>query len=616
MIVALLIAGFFIVSCKDENNSNKPAPTITLTPTSTSNAPGQAVSTSVVVDAPEGGKKLTILVNGAANAAIPDVDLAGETSKTVAASYTIPASAVVGSTIVLSFQATDAKDQASLISSFTITISAVPAKQVVVISGNITENTAWTKDKIYKLIDKVRIGRDEKDGSGVPQITATATLTIEAGTLIIGERASKGTLIVQRGSKLIAEGTATSPIIFTSERAIGTREAGDWGGVVICGKAANNIKAAAGSPIPDGVAELEGAYGGFHGSASPDNADNSGSLKFVRIEYAGVPIQPNQEINGLTFGSVGSGTTIENVQVSYSNDDSFEWFGGTVNCKNLIAFRGLDDDFDTDNGFSGHVQFGLGIRGAQIADQSGSNGFESDNDGTGSGNQPYTSAVFSNMTLIGPKETRETPISVQFQSAAQLRRNTRLNIINSFFTSYPNGVFIDNNGSVVTTDNATNGDLKLKNNLVAGVNNWGGNGFGSTGAIFASAPANGANHPNNPRGFRVAAGTGAFSNGVYTVTPAQISSQEAEAWFVSVGNTIVDSWNDGATSTNSTIINGNLFENGTPTVIPPAGSALLTGGSVAGFTGFQDVSYRGAFSTTDWTAQWANWNPQTTDYSK
>lgn len=130
-------------------------------------------------------------------------------------------------------------------------------------------------------------------------------------------------------------------------------------------------------------------------------------MSYVRVEFAGYPFEKDKEINGITFGSVGDGTKVDHLQVSYSNDDSYEWFGGTVNCKNLIAFRGWDDDFDTDNGFSGQVQYGLSVRDARIADVSQSNGFESDNDASGSTAQPYTSATFSNMTFVGPKAVDE-----------------------------------------------------------------------------------------------------------------------------------------------------------------------------------------------------------------
>lgn len=199
-----------------------------------------------------------------------------------------------------------------------------------------------------------------------------AELTLQPGTVIKGDKTSKASLIVERGGKLHAQGTKSEPIVFTSAQPKGNRKPGDWGGIILCGKAPNNQK----------EMQIEGGPRTRHGGSDP--ADNSGTLSYVRIEFAGYPFQANQEINGLTMGSVGSGTKIDHIQVSYSNDDSYEWFGGTVNCKHLIAYKGWDDDFDTDNGFCGKVQFCLSIRDSRIADTSNSNGFESDNwkDGT------------------------------------------------------------------------------------------------------------------------------------------------------------------------------------------------------------------------------------------
>ena len=156
-----------------------------------------------------------------------------------------------------------------------VTVSVVPPKTIIDVTGVIEGNVTWTKDKIYRLKGYVRVGEEAVSGT----ITKKGQLTIQAGTIIIGDKATKGTLIVQRESKLIAEGTAAEPIIFTSAEGIGSRSPGDWGGVVICGKAPNNLT---------GVAELEGGYKGFHGGTVAD--DNSGSLKYVRIEYAGYPV--------------------------------------------------------------------------------------------------------------------------------------------------------------------------------------------------------------------------------------------------------------------------------------------------------------------------------------
>ena len=613
----------FFSSCK-KTETNKPAPSVTVTPTAASDLAGKAVTTSVQVDSPEGGVTLAILVNGAANTALPDVALDGTASQTVPISFTIPANATAGNIYVITFQASDKKDQLSQVSVFTVSVSAVAAKTIVdVPAGNIITNTTWTADKIYRLNGFVRIGKDEKPSAGVmaPVISNPTTLTIEAGTVIYGKTGTPGgTLIVQRGSKIIANGTAAKPIVFTSEKAVGTKKSGDWGGVVLCGQAANNILNSA-STGTAGIEELEGGYGGFHGGgASPDNTDNSGTLKYVRIEYAGYPVNPNQEINGLTLGSVGSGTILSYIQVTYANDDSYEWFGGAVNADHLIAYKGIDDDFDTDNGFSGKVQFGLGIRDSNIADQSGSNGFECDNDAAGSSNTPVTTAQFSNMTIIGGKATSGTTIDLQFQNGAQIRRNAQQDIFNSIITAYPNGIYIDNAlGSPGTVSNATNGLLQMKNNILAGVEGWGGNGFGTAATpdeiTALGLSGAGSNHPNAPRGRVVAGGVGAFANGVfgYTTGELQINAKAPVLWFKD-NNTLLTKWSDSGLSST-------IFEplNGSPTLLPTAASPLLSGADFTGLTGFTSVTYRGAFGATDWTKEggtWVNWNPQITDYSR
>ena len=623
MAISVLFASLLLLFCTSCSNEEKgPAPVITLSSTETSNLAGADVSTTVTVDAPEGGYSLQILVNGVEDSNLPSVTLNGTQSQDVVVDYTIPANAGIGSVINITFKALDKANQESSSALFAVTVSDIPAKEIVEVSGTITTDTHWTVDKIYRLNGFVRVGTDTKDinaPGNAPTIKNTAILTIDAGTVIYGKVGTPGgALIIQRGSKIMAMGTASNPIVFTSEKAIGTRKSGDWAGLVICGKSLNNFGVSASTGVA-GLEELEGAYGGFHGGgASPDAADNSGMLQYVRIEYAGYPINPNQELNGLTFASVGSGTTVDHVQVSFSNDDSFEWFGGTVNCTNLIAYKGIDDDFDTDNGYSGKVQFGLGIRDGNIADQSGSNGFESDNDAAGSSNTPFTNAVFSNITIVGAKATSGTTIDIQFQNGVQIRRNSKLDIINSFITAYPNGIFIDNAlGAPGTIANATAGELVLKNNVLAGVEGWGGNGFGTAATADEIAAlglsAAGSNHANNPRGRVIAGGVGAFSNGAFTLTTEiQISATNPMPWFTSL-NVVKAKWNDATLG-----LNANIFEplNGTPTLLPLAGSILLTGSDFTGYTGFASVTHKGAFGTTDWTLGWVNWNPQIKDYSK
>ena len=321
-----------------------------------------------------------------------------------------------------------------------------PATNVTIPAGHITANATWTSGNVYLL-------------NGWVYVDAGVTLTIQPGTIIRGDKTNKGALIIERGGKLMAAGTAAQPIVFTSNQAPGSRDRGDWGGLILCGYSTINQ--------PGGTAVIEGGVGSIYGGGStPNNADNSGVLKYVRCEFPGVPFAPDNEINGITFGGVGNGTTVDFCQVSYSGDDSYEWFGGTVNCKHLIALRGLDDEFDTDNGFGGKLQFLVALRDPQIADISGSNGFESDNDATGSSNLPLTHPIFCNVSIFGPLVTPSTPININFKRAMHIRRNSTLCVYNSVFTGFPVGLYIDGNN---TQANATNNVLQVENCIMTGM---------------------------------------------------------------------------------------------------------------------------------------------------
>lgn len=324
----------------------------------------------------------------------------------------------------------------------------------VTISTSITANTTWTAGNTYAL-------------GGEIYVKNNAILTIEPGVVIASNVAGAG-LFITKGAKLIAEGTVSSPIVFTSGNSVGNRARGNWGGVILLGKGSYNING--GFNYIEGITQSVDTQ--FGGITTPDDNDNSGSLKYVRIEYAGYTYGAagsNTEINGLTMGAVGRGTKIDYVQVSYANDDSFEWFGGAVNCSHLVAFNGLDDDFDTDNGFSGKVQFCLAIKQPSAADSSDSNCFESDNNSTSDPVSPYTSAIFSNCTFVGPTYRATLPsggtLALKHRRGAHLRRNTQLQIWNSIFMDFLDGVVVD---GVTTTTNALNGTLKFKNNIIAG----------------------------------------------------------------------------------------------------------------------------------------------------
>jgi hypothetical protein len=287
---------------------------------------------------------------------------------------------------------------------------------------------------------------------GTVYVVDGAKLTIEPGVIIHGEKSSRGALVITKGTQILANGTVDKPIVFTSDAA--TPQRGDWGGIVILGRAKTN--SSFNGVI--GIGEIEGGVNNAEGLGTyggADDNDNSGVLKYVRIEYAGYAFLPDKELNGLTMGGVGKGTVIDHVQVSYANDDSFEWFGGSVDCKYLIAYKGLDDDFDADNGSSGRVQFGIIFRDSTVADISGSNGFEVDNDAGGSSLLPQTSPTFSNITVIGPRATLTSLGNSNFRRGAHLRRNSSVSIFNSIIMGWPTGLNLDASTGTPTDLNYT-----------------------------------------------------------------------------------------------------------------------------------------------------------------
>jgi hypothetical protein len=575
----LAIAVVTLAGCQKEEEVF-PIPTVSTSGT-LAGIPGSTVTVKATINAPAGLKSITVLKNGAP---FDSKIMAGEKTAEYSKDYVVEGTA--GAVVNFTVQVTDNKNQVSSLVAIPVTVSVVPPKTIVVVEGVLEGNVTWTKDKIYRLKGYVRVGEEAVSGT----VTKVGVLTIQPGTVIIGDKATKGTLVVQRGSKLIAEGTAAEPIVFTSAEGIGSRSPGDWGGVVICGKAPNNLT---------GIAELEGGYKGFHGGTVAD--DNSGSLKYVRIEYAGIPLNPNQEINSLTMGSVGSGTKLEYIMASFGLDDSFEWFGGTVNGKYLIAYKGTDDDFDMDNGFSGTLQFGLGYRDGNLADVSGSNGFEIDNDAAGSNLTPFTSATLVNFSIIGAKGTSSDYLDANFQNGAQLRRNAKVKVYNTFITGYPAGLYIDSQRGAAKT-NAANGELIVKNVVIAGTSGWGTTGFTSLNSGLY--------------GFGVAvvdeeqiARTG--SSGSVAARPIEIGTGvKASDWFKAIAG------NKTLTSTANTGISSALWS-ARPTLTLTAGtSESLIGTALPSLPNTDATDFVGAFKATDWTSGWTEFSPNSVLYIK
>lgn len=333
-------------------------------------------------------------------------------------------------------------------------ISQVYAFNTVTVKDSISTNTTWTATQQYLL-------------KGYVYVTKGTTLTIDPGVIVRGDKNSKGTLIIERGAKIIANGTAATPIVFTSNEPQGDRSYGDWGGIILCGYAPTNWTA--------GEGQVEGGPRSMYGGN--DAHDNSGKLAYVRIEFGGIAYSANNEVNGLTLCGVGDGTEINHIQVSYSGDDSYEWFGGTVNGKYLVSIGAWDDDFDTDVQYSGKNQFVFSLRDPNAADQSGSKAFESDSylTGTVSGladNSKATKAVFSNVTAIGPMiAPTSTAFNTQYVAGAQIRRGSGLSILNSIIVGYPCGLLIDESSSAYgsTTANILDNTLQFRNNIIAGI---------------------------------------------------------------------------------------------------------------------------------------------------
>lgn len=413
----------------------------------------------------------------------------------------------------------------------------VTPKAPETINGEIAANKTLTADRLWYL-------------DGVVLVKSGAVLTIEPGTVIRAKIGTKAALVIDKGAKLIADGTVTKPIVFTSGKEVGSRAPGDWGGVILVGKAPTNRTTAI---------QVEGGVAVSYGT---DNipTDNSGILRYVRIEYAGIGVN-DSEINALTFYAVGSGTIVENVQTVYANDDAFEFFGGTVNCKNLIAYATADDDFDFDFGFTGSIQFALALRDPKFVDAADDgNGIECDNDKDATDASPITQPKLSNVTLIGPNNAMGTASRHAYGN--RWRRGAKFIFNNSIILgSQKGGLNIE---SDKTANFYKNGDSQFKNNIIA---------------AYISP----------------------FLVNATTLTPTEMQTKALADGCVVI------------TDVNTSVKLNNPFNLLAPNFLPVTGSPALTGTWVA-TTNASAVNYRGAFGTVDWTAGWANWDAQNTRY--
>lgn len=389
---------------------------------------------------------------------------------------------------------------------------------------------------------------------GYVYVTNGATVTFEPGCIVKSDITQKGALIIERGAKLIADGKRDNPIVFTSGKDPGQRTPGDWGGIILLGKAPTN------RPL-DPAPTIEGGVGRQYGGTDPN--DESGILRFVRIEYAGIAAEPGSEINGLTCGGVGSGTILENIQVSFGNDDAYEFFGGTVNAKNLIAFATADDDFDFDFGYVGKIQFAVSCRKADFVDAGDAgNGIECDNDGSGTSANPRTRPQLSNFTIVGPNDAAA---AANHNFSNRWRRATQFVLRNSILAGHPDGGFSMESDATIT-DYYVNGLSEFKNNLIH-------------------------------------AGTAIYKSGNTAIaTSSQLQTKAESEGCI----TYTDPANIKLTSP---------FYSTAPNFLPLAGSPALSGSSFTGMNAFfTATTYVGAFGTVDWTSAWTNWDPQNKGY--
>jgi len=338
------------------------------------------------------------------------------------------------------------------------------------VTQDITANTTWTADKTYTL-------------KGFIHVTSGATLTIQAGTKIMGDFNTLGSsLFILRGAKIQAVGTAANPIVFTSSRAAGQRQPGDWGGLILVGNATINRSGTVSveGTATDGDDIVSGKNYRVNYSGGNADDDNSGTLSYVRVEFAGyAPIQ-DQELNSFTFAAVGSATRISYTQAMAGLDDSYEFFGGGLVGDHLVSYESGDDHFDMSEGFRGKLQYLIAMQSTQLTPRTGSGSLATDpegieNDGcNGSGcdlgfdSTPFTIPVIANFTLVGTGDAATSGASGGI--GMMLRRGTGGYYVNGVVARYPRAgvslrdaaTYTNRAGGTPTTDLNT-ADLAVKN---------------------------------------------------------------------------------------------------------------------------------------------------------
>jgi hypothetical protein len=423
----------------------------------------------------------------------------------------------------------------------------------VVVTSNITANTTWTKSNVYILETKI-------------YVTSGVTLTIEAGTIVKGRAKANPVdataLVIARGGKINAQGTATSPIIFTAEADLlngnlTQSDRGLWGGVVILGRSRINTTSGQGNIEGIPTTEPLGTYGGT------DDDDNSGILRYAQIKHSGAIVAANVELNGLSMGAVGRGTTIEYIDVYAGNDDGYEWFGGTVNTKYLISSFNDDDNFDWDESFRGKGQFWFAIG----ASDKGNQAMEMDGGTTPEDGLPYALPELYNLTLIGSGATSSNTLS----QGLIFRDNSGGKVYNAIVHDYRNYAARIETESAQSQDSAKRlaaGDLAIGNSI------FGTFGAGTTDALLFISPN--------------ATSGGAAPASNYTADHIRAAAQANRVNTDPLLTGISRSRNKGLDPR------------------PAAGSPALTGAKTPPADGFfAQTDYVGAFKSSNWAKGWS-----------
>ncbi len=475
----LFMAGIlvFAVSCGDDDSANVDEPTVTAPSGTTGVEAGAEATLTFSVEVPGGFKAATATATGG-EATVTTSPEAGATTGDVVVTFTAGDEDGAAS---VTLTVTDNSDQSSNATAL------LNVSNEITVTANITANTTWRAGNVYILGGRIAV----VDG---------VTLTIEPGTIVKGQTgagANSTALIIARGGKLMAEGTAELPIIFTAVNDelspedvaagnfgspnLSSETNAQWGGLIVLGKA--RISASAAEVQIEGIptSDTNGLYGGT------DDEDNSGVLKYISIRHGGTEIGAGNEINGLTLGAVGSGTVIENIEVVSNLDDGIEWFGGTVNVKNVVVWNSDDDGIDTDQSWSGTLDNFVVIAAKGHA-------FELDGpEGTYSAGH-----VIQNGTIIASAEGRVT------EDLINVDDNSIVDLKNLFFTGIQTGQKINR----VTAAGVTFTAIELNVDAAALVNYV--NGAVPAGVTAASTASAGVGADTSVFGWTWASQAGAF----------------------------------------------------------------------------------------------------------